>query len=179
MDSRVYFEFQNEHLVVEVMRLLKLKVITSSSPQLTRNLQQLAILKEQLHSKQSLLMHTDTITTYPFISKLLESIKQLFLVISKSFLLMHTVTILKKKPTSMTYHTDMNLVTILSRLKGKVTIHGSLFLSELLVVSTLCTPISASIDVKLGKFSIIKDSQLCSSKMPSRQTEDEVSQTAI
>ena len=77
----------------------------------------------------------------------------------------------------MIYHTAMNLVMIPLRLKDRAITHGSLFLSESLVESISRMRISALTGAKSVRFFIIKDSQLCSSKTPSRQIEDEVSWT--
>ena len=77
----------------------------------------------------------------------------------------------------MIYHTAMNLVMIPLRLKGRVITHGSSFLLESLVEFISHMRTSALTGAKLVRFFIIKDSQLYSSKTPSRQIEDEVSWT--
>ena len=77
----------------------------------------------------------------------------------------------------MIYHTAMNLVMIPLRLKDRVITHGSSFLLESLVEFISHMRTSALTGAKLVRFFIIKDSQLCSSKTPSRQIGDEVSWT--
>ena len=90
---------------------------------------------------------------------------------------MHMVTISKRRLTSMIYHTAMNLVMIPLRLKDRVITLGSSFLLESLVEFISHMRTSALTGAKLVRFFIIKDSQLYSSKTPSRQIEDEVSWT--
>ena len=77
----------------------------------------------------------------------------------------------------MIYHTAMNLVMIPLRLKDRVITHGFSFLLESLVEFISHMRTSALTGAKLVRFFIIKDSQLYSSKTPSRQIEDEVSWT--